>query len=184
MNPLELTMYEIARVFLTPVLVIILALFVYAFYALGAFALEAWQRRDPRQRRRACALHRAWIREGPMDSESLQLKILQQLEPLRITSRTAPMLGLVATMIPLGPALLSLGDGDLQQVGENLVVAFAAVIIALIAASITFYILTVRRRWLLFSLRELERGMPDAGSAVGDQDAPRTGGAEPARSTP
>ncbi len=184
MNPLELTMYEIARVFLTPVLLIILGLFVYAFYALGAFALEAWQRRDPAQRRRACGLHRAWLREGPMDSEALQLKMLQQLEPLRITSRTAPMLGLVATMIPLGPALLSLGDGDLQQVGENLVVAFAAVIIALIAASITFYILTVRRRWLLSSLRELERELAGAEAATDGRSELGVGAGESVRSTP
>ena len=42
-------------------------------------------------------------------------------------------------------------------VGENLVVAFSAVILALVAASITFFILTVRRRWLLQELRAVER---------------------------
>jgi biopolymer transport protein ExbB/TolQ len=157
MNPLESLMFDVARVFLTPVLLIILGLFVYAFCSLGAFLFEAWQRRDPDRVKRICALHRSARHRGPMDSEALQLQLLRELEPLRITTRTAPMLGLVATMIPLGPALLSLGDGDLQRVGENLVVAFAAVIIALIAASITFFVLTVRRRWLLASLSQLER---------------------------
>ncbi|QEL64318.1 hypothetical protein OTERR_08420 [Oryzomicrobium terrae] len=51
------------------------------------------------------------------------------------------MLGLMAsplaTMIPMGPALKSLSDGNLAQVSENLTVAFSAVILALIAASIT-----------------------------------------------
>ncbi len=162
MNALEVLMYDVARVFLTPVLLIILALFVYAFYSLGAFLFEAWQRRDPERARQVCALHRQRRQRGPMDSEALQLQVLKQLEPLRITTRTAPMLGLVATMIPLGPALLSLGDGDLQRVGENLVVAFAAVIIALIAASITFLVLTVRRRWLLASLADLEQEVPQS----------------------
>ncbi len=74
---------------------------------------------------------------------------MQRLEWLRITSRSAPMLGLVATMIPMGPALLALTRNDAQGIGENLVVAFSAVILALVAASITFFILTVRRRWLL-----------------------------------
>ena len=157
MNPLELTLYEIARVFLTPVLLIISGLFCYAFIALGAFAVEAWQRRDPARRQAICPLHRAAPSGEPVDSEALQLRILKLLEPLRISTRTAPMLGLVATMIPLAPALLALGDGDLGAVGENLVVAFAAVIIALISASITFFVLTVRRRWLLGSLHELER---------------------------
>ncbi len=157
MNPLELTMYEIARVFLTPVLLIIMGLFCYAFIALGAFAVEAWQRRKPTRRQAICPLYRAAPTGHPIDSEAMELRILKLLEPLRISTRTAPMLGLVATMIPLAPALLALGDGDLAAVGENLVVAFAAVIIALISASITFLVLTVRRRWLLASLHELER---------------------------
>jgi len=37
------------------------------------------------------------------------------------------------------------------------VIAFSAVILALIASSITFFVLTVRRRWLLQELRAIER---------------------------
>lgn len=154
MTALELTMYELGRLFLMPVLTIILALFAYAFYALGAFVWEAWQRR---RHTAPCPLQRHRRVHQAADSEDLELVILRQLEPLRVVSRTAPMLGLVATMIPLGPALLALGDGDLATVGEQLVVAFAAVILALITASITFWVLTVRRRWLLSSLKNLER---------------------------
>lgn len=82
---------------------------------------------------------------------------MKQLEWLRITSRSSPMLGLVATMIPMGPALLALTRNDAQGIGENMVVAFSSVIVALVAASITFFILTVRRRWLLQELRTVER---------------------------
>ena len=35
-----------------------------------------------------------------------------------------PMLGLVATMIPMGPALLALTESDAKGIGENLVIAF------------------------------------------------------------
>lgn len=131
MNGLETSLYELTRLFLLPVLLLILAALAYAFVALGGFAMEAWQRRRGRYRSR--------------------------LEWLRITSRSAPMLGLVATMIPMGPALLALTRNDAQGIGENLVVAFSAVILALVAASITFFILTVRRRWLLQELRAVER---------------------------
>jgi biopolymer transport protein ExbB/TolQ len=155
MTALETTMYELGRLFLMPILVIILALFAYAFFTLGSFALEAWQRR---RQTAPCPL-RAHRAQHGSDSEELELLILHRLEPLRVTSRTAPMLGLVATMIPLGPALLALGDGDLARVGEQLVVAFAAVILALITASITYWILTVRRRWLLGALKQVEREM-------------------------
>lgn len=154
MTALEITMYELGRLFLMPILVLILVLFGYAFYSLGAFTLEALQRG---RRSAPCPLRRHRQRDANADSEDLELLILHRLEPLRIVSRTAPMLGLVATMIPLGPALLALGDGDLASVGEQLVVAFAAVILALITASITYWVLTVRRRWLLAALKQLER---------------------------
>ncbi len=38
-----------------------------------------------------------------------------------------------------------------------MVVAFSSVILALVAASLCFVVLTVRRRWLLQELRQLER---------------------------
>ena len=105
--------------------------------------------------------HRSELRvvhlAGARASDDLELWILKRLEWLRITSRTAPMLGLVATMIPMGPALLALTRSDAQSVGENLVVAFSAVILALVAASLCFLVLTVRRRWLLEELRAIER---------------------------
>src|SRR5690606_36634187 len=91
------------------------------------------------------------------EAEDLELWIMRRLEGMRVVSRTASLLGLIATMIPMGPALLALGRGDAAGVGESLVTAFSAVILALIAASITFFVLTVRRRWLLQDLRDLER---------------------------
>lgn len=153
MNSLESSLYELSHLFLAPVLALILASLAYAFFALGAFALEAWQRRRRRYRSRLAA-HQSSTGAA---SHDLELWILKRLEPLRIVSRTAPMLGLVATMIPMGPALLALTRSDAQAVGENLVVAFSAVTLALIAASAAFLVLTVRRRWLLEELRDIER---------------------------
>lgn len=153
MNELESTLYDLTRLFMTPVLLLILAALIYAFVALGSFAVEAWQRRRGSYH---SPLH-AWRTHTGFGSDDLELWIMKRLEWLRITSRSAPMLGLVATMIPMGPALLALTRSDAQGVGDNLVVAFSAVILALVSASITFFILTIRRRWLLQELREIER---------------------------
>ena len=49
---------------------------------------------------------------------------------------------------------------------QNLVVAFAAVIVALMAASLTYVVLSVRRRWLLAELNALMSG-PQAEPAHG-----------------
>ncbi|MCC2978341.1 MotA/TolQ/ExbB proton channel family protein [Sphingomonas sp. PL-96] len=152
MPVLEATLYDLSRLFLVPVMVLILAALAYAVVSLGGFAVEALQRLRGRrggglsahQQRTGCA------------TDDLELVVLRRLEWLRIVSRAAPMLGLVATMIPMGPALLALGSNDGQAVGENLVVAFSSVILALVAASISFFVYTIRRRWLLEELRAIE----------------------------
>lgn len=148
MNSLELGLYETSRLFLVPILLLIAAALAYAFVALGMFLAEAVQRRRGGHRPALAA---------DAHSDDLELVIIRRLEWLRIVARTAPMLGLVATMIPMGPALLALSRGDAGAVGENLVVAFSAVILALVAASIAFFILTIRRRWLIEELRAVER---------------------------
>lgn len=147
MNGIESGLYEVSRLFLIPVLLLIGLALAYALVVLGMFVVELVQR--GRGRRLA-------VLDSALPSDDLELSIMKRLEWLRIVSRTAPMLGLVATMIPMGPALLALSRGDAASVGENLVVAFSAVILALVAASIAFVILTVRRRWLLEELRRAE----------------------------
>lgn len=153
MNILESGLFELSKLFLLPILLLIMLALAYAFIALGAFAVEFWQRSRKTYRSPLAAYHAAHA----VGSDDLELWIMKRLEWLRIVSRTAPMLGLVATMIPMGPALLSLANNDAKSVGENLVVAFSAVILALVSASITFVLLTIRRRWLLQELRASER---------------------------
>lgn len=153
MNVLEAGLYDLAGLFMVPVMLLILAALAYAFLALGGFGMEAWQRLRGRHRSSLSAFK---AKSGAA-SDDLELWILKRLEWVRIVSRTAPMLGLVATMIPMGPALLALTRNEGATMGENLAVAFAAVILSLVAASICFFILTIRRRWLLEELRQIER---------------------------
>jgi len=153
MNALENSLYTLAHGFLLPVWLLILAALAYALLQLGSFVMELaqrWRGAHP------CALAAFYAKHGG-SSDDLELWIMKTLEGLRLVARTAPMLGLVATMIPMGPALMALTEGDAKGVGQNLVVAFSAVILALVAASISFWILTVRRRWLLQALRHIER---------------------------
>lgn len=150
MQALEIVLYEIARLFMAPVLIVLLCMFTYAFFALGVFA---WDTVRPGARQGALA---SYLRQNPGATlADIELQILRILEPLRLTSRTAPMLGLVATMIPMGPALVAVTSGNARGVSQNLVVAFSAVIIALLSASITFVVLSVRRRWLLTEFEAL-----------------------------
>ena len=155
---LESLMYQASQVFLFPTLVVITVLFVYAFFLAGAFAVQWWQRRAGMGALATCGHHLlAWAQAQPgASADELDVKAHQLLELPRIATRVAPMLGLIATMIPMGPALQSLAEGQLAEMSRGLMVAFSAVILALIAASITYWVVNVRRRWLAEELVEIE----------------------------
>ncbi len=156
-NPIEVAMYDISQFFLYPVLLGIAVLFVHAFFALGAFVWQSWQRAQGHAVGfELHALHRAQPDLSITDLESLAVK---RLEFARIATRVAPMLGLVATMIPMGPALKALADGALQDVSRSLMVAFSAVILALLAAAISFTVVNVRKRWYALDLAAIEQAL-------------------------
>ncbi|WP_415035768.1 MotA/TolQ/ExbB proton channel family protein [Azonexus sp.] len=148
----ELTMYQISQIFLMPTLALIAGLFLYAFWVLGEFLVLALRRKSGKGRPLL-----AHFRQRPtLSDDELDVFAHKVLENPRIASRVTPMLGLVATMIPMGPALKSLSDGNLAEVSNNLTIAFSAVILALIAASITYWVVNVRRRWLAEELLEIQ----------------------------
>lgn len=157
-HALEVLMYQVGQIFLMPTLLVITVMFFYSFYALGAFALQAWQRRQ-----RPIGTHDAgyslfdWACQHPQaNMDDFDVYAHKLLETPRLVTRIAPMLGLVATMIPMGPALKGLSSGNLAQVSDNLAVAFSAVILALIAASLSYWIVSVQRRWLAEELAWLQ----------------------------
>ena len=150
-------LYGTSQLFLVPVLLGIAVLFAYAFYALGACLVQAVQRH--RGRGAGFELQQARATQPALDLAALELMALRRLEFVRISTRVAPMLGLVATMIPMGPALHALAEGQIAEVSRGLTMAFSAVILALIASAITYAIAQVRRRWYasdLLALRATE----------------------------
>ncbi len=153
MNAIEALLFEISKFFLTPVLLLLVAMFIYALFALGQLLVEAALR--ARRPHGSAPLH-GWRQRHPRAGvDALELHVLRQLEWQRIISRVAPMLGLVATMIPMGPALVAVAAGNTQGMAQNLVVAFSAVIIALLSAAMTFVVQNLRRRWLLEELNAI-----------------------------
>lgn len=167
MPNIETFLYEISKYFLTPVLVILLVMFVISLFYLGTLLVELAVRSSGNGK--AGALTR-YAQANPWASqEALELHLLKRLEVPRIISRVAPMLGLVATMIPMGPALVSVSSGNTQGIAANLVVAFSAVIVALLAAAITFTVLSIRRRWLLEELSALLDSRVDGHAHKDDQ---------------
>ncbi len=159
MNPIESAMYGISQLFLMPVLVLVAALFAYAFFVLGAFVWQCAQRVGAARRGDVAGheLLQAWGKDPNLTPDELQALALKRMEAARIAARVAPLLGLVATMIPMGPALQALAEGQLAEMSRGLTIAFSAVILALIAAAITYSTVHVRRRWYAQDLLAIER---------------------------
>lgn len=165
---IEQTMYQLSDFFMAPVLCLIALLFIYSLFAAGQFFSQTMQRR--RHYKSFLQLLNSKLGSNPalklngypmaslanempnISQDQLDVAALKELEGVRNVSRLAPMLGLIATMIPMGPALKSLADGNIQGISENLIVAFSAVIFGLIIASITFWIASVKKRWMVEEL--------------------------------
>ena len=62
-------------------------------------------------------------------------------------TRLAPMLGLMGTLIPLGPGLAALGDGDVKILSTAMSVAFDTTVLGLLAGMTGFIISRLRKRW-------------------------------------
>ncbi len=71
-------------------------------------------------------------------------------------SKMGPMLGLMGTLIPMGPALVGLSTGDIASMAYNMQVAFATTVVGLFAAAIGFITQQVKQRWYMQDLANLE----------------------------
>jgi len=80
-----------------------------------------------------------------------------RLERADFLARIPPMLGLMATIIPLGPGLAALGQGNPSQLAQAVTTAFDATVLGLIAGIIGLVIGKLRRRWYEDVLEALEK---------------------------
>ena len=96
--------------------------------------------------------------------ESLALKMVEdesllasrKLERTDIIAKISPAVGLMGTLIPLGPGLTALGAGDIQNLAQHLTMAFDAAVLGMAAAAIAFLTSKIRRRWYEEEISNLE----------------------------
>ena len=80
----------------------------------------------------------------------------KELERSRTFIKLGPMLGLMGTLIPMGPALVGLAQGDISSMAYNMQVAFATTVVGLFASAIGFITQQVKQRWYLQDMTNLE----------------------------
>jgi len=64
-----------------------------------------------------------------------------------IIARVAPMFGLMGTLIPLGPGLIALAQGDTKTLSDSLLVAFDTTVAGLVSAAVAYVISGIRKGW-------------------------------------
>ena len=104
---------------------------------------------------------------------------------VRITSRTdlaakvAPMIGLMGTLIPLGPGVVAMGQGQVDLLSSSIEIAFDTTVAGLVVAVIAMFISRLRKRWyedyleaeeaLLSTVLEKAGACTERGEHIGDE---------------
>jgi len=71
----------------------------------------------------------------------------KRLEKTRTMVRIGPILGLMGTLIPMGPALLALTEGDVHTLATSLIFAFGTTVLGLLVGGVAYVITAVRQHW-------------------------------------
>ena len=80
----------------------------------------------------------------------------KDLATSKTLTKLGPMLGLMGTLIPMGPALVGLAAGDIGSMAYNMQVAFATTVTGLFSSAIGFITQQVKQRWYLQDMTQLE----------------------------
>lgn len=104
------------------------------------------------------------------NAESAYRKVVARTSTM---AKVAPMLGLMCTLIPLGPGILALGSGDTETLSASLLTAFDGTVAGLASAVVCLAATSLRRRWyddylvsleaVYNTLLEKARGLHDEG---------------------
>lgn len=118
--------------------------------SLTAVAHSRWQ--HPQLRRFAALLLNELGRGSPRtlvwriqhEVRRVEAALARDVNRMRVLVRVGPLLGLVGTLIPLGPGLTALAEGDLSRLSTQVVVAFSTTVVGLLVGGISYPIAVAR----------------------------------------
>lgn len=110
------------------------------------------------------------IREDKMDSENREIYAAQLLfeeeehyqKYLRwpqMISKLGPMFGLLGTLVPLGPGLMALSEGNTALLSQSLLIAFDTTSAGVVIAAVALVIAQIRKQWYRSYAQALESMM-------------------------
>ncbi|MCF6148876.1 MAG: MotA/TolQ/ExbB proton channel family protein [Candidatus Kuenenia sp.] len=88
--------------------------------------------------------------------QDTEQKMTKEVDKLRLLIRVGPTLGLMGTIIPMGPALSALAQGDLEKLSSNLIIAFTTTVVGLAIGIVAYVLSLLKNRWVNEDIRNLE----------------------------
>lgn len=85
-----------------------------------------------------------------------ELSVDKNVATSKTLTKMGPILGLMGTLIPMGPALVGLSTGDIASMAYNMQVAFATTVVGLVVSAIGFLTQQVKERWAAKDVAMLE----------------------------
>lgn len=83
-------------------------------------------------------------------------RLIKNTNKTDILVRLGPIMGLLGTLIPLGPGLAALGSGDINTLAQSLTIAFDTTVTGLAAGAVGYLISKFRKQWYESDLIDLE----------------------------
>ena len=157
--------YQISQLLLIPVLAGVYVAFAYSLFEVGRLLALSWFRRETTlstTSSKGYPIMAYFLSHSERTFHEMEVFALRSLETVRIVTRITPMLGLIATLIPMGPALIALQENNAYEMSNHLSVAFTAVTISLAAASLTFWVASVKKRWFAEELVYIEKQLGES----------------------
>jgi biopolymer transport protein ExbB/TolQ len=88
--------------------------------------------------------------------QEYEITIWERTEKERILTRVGPMLGLMGTLIPMGPALMNLASGNISEMATNMIVVFSTTVLGLLIGGINYVMVMIKKRWYSQDLSDME----------------------------
>ncbi|WP_010581785.1 MotA/TolQ/ExbB proton channel family protein [Schlesneria paludicola] len=173
-------MYAFSHALLWPCCVMLILGVVHTLYLFGGLLVECFQRRGeakafsdrlkpPLAMVRRTGIAR-YLRQCEKDQgcpawlaiDRTEASLAATVDRARFWIRIGPALGLIGTLIPLGPALKALAENNLKGLSAGLMLSFGTTVFGLFSGSLAWVIANTQERWYRLDLAEVRHAVEES----------------------
>jgi biopolymer transport protein ExbB/TolQ len=156
---IEKILFAIANWLYVPVYFGLILMVFWVAWSFGEFIFESFQVSKRSKVNTFFRDHNKFINSSLINSDQADIELTEliqsweknenaKLDRIRAIIKIGPSLGLVGTLIPMGQALSTLSNGDMNAMAKHMTTAFTATIIGLVCGIIAYMITLKKEQWL------------------------------------